>query len=94
MFTHTTLFALCCVLLGMPLLADAQELRPAPADQKYCTVLSKNYDRYAASHSHNRVPTVEGSYAKAACKQHHPLKGIPILQAKLEDSKVPLPQQQ
>lgn len=88
-----TLLALCPVLLGMPLMAHAQEYRPLPADQQYCVALSKAYQRYVVSSTIAPRANAAGGYAKAACKQHQLLAGIPILEAKLENAKVPLPYQ-
>ena len=91
MCSFRILVTLCGVLLGIPLTASAIPARSAAPAQKYCVALSKDYGHYVANHSHNRAPTVEGAYAKAACKQHHPSKAIPIFASKLEEAKMPLP---
>jgi hypothetical protein len=92
--------ALCPALLGMPLMAHAQdyrltahaaEYRPVPTDQKYCVALSDTYSRYVVATTETPRANAAGGYAKATCKQHQPLAGIPILEAKLERAKVPLP---
>lgn len=85
--------ALCPVLLGMPLMAHAQEYRPLPADQQYCVALSDTYSRYVVATTETPRANAAGAYAKATCKQHQPLAGIPILEAKLDDARVPLPYQ-
>lgn len=88
------------VLLGMPVMAHAQdyrltaharEYRPVPTDQKYCVALSDIYSRYVVATTETPRANAAGAYAKATCKQHQPLAGIPILEAKLERAKVPLP---
>ena len=84
------LLPLCVVLLGASQ-TSAQVRRPVLSDQKYCNALSEEYDRYVVNTTHTVRADAEGGYAKAACKQHHPSAGIPILELKLADAKVPLP---
>ena len=84
------LLPLCLVLLGASQTL-AQDRRPIVSDQQYCNALSAKYDRYVVNTTHAVRANAEGGYARAACKQHHPWAGIPILELKLEDAKVPLP---
>jgi hypothetical protein len=85
------LLPLCFVLLGVPPTVHAQGIRPVPADQRYCVTLSRSYQRYVVSTTTTPRANAAGGYAKAACKQHRPMEGIPILETKLDKAKVPLP---
>lgn len=84
------LLPLCLVLLGTAP-TRAQDRRFSSSGQQYCNALSEKYDRYVVNTTHTIRPNAEGGYAEAACKQHHPSAGIPILELKLADAKVPLP---
>ena len=84
------LLPLCLVLLGASQ-TRAQDRRPILSDQQYCNALSEKYDRYVVNTTHAVRANAEGGYAKAACKQHRPSAGIPILELKLADAKVPVP---
>ena len=89
--TRIVAFLLCTVSLAahaQSVAAHAQSPRMTP--KKYCVALGKEVDRYIAS-SHGTNHIVEQGYAKAACKGNDPGDGIPILERKLEESKLPLP---
>ena len=72
----------------IPMAGSAQSVPPTP--QKYCTMLSQEYDRYIdGNHEHNYL-AVPG-YGEAACKAHRPYAAIPALERTLENAKLPLP---
>ena len=80
--------AITMLVLAIPVAASAQS--PAPPQRKYCTALSKEYDRYVGG-SHGASQLVEPAYGKAACKAHHAYQSIPVLERTLEDAKVSPP---
>ena len=77
--------AITTLVLAIPLAASAQS--PVPPQRKYCTALSKEYDRYVGD-DHGATPLVVPDYGKEACKAHHAYQSIPVLERTLEDAKV------
>ena len=83
-------FQVVIVALGLaiPIAANAQT--PPKTAQAYCSMLSREYDRYISSdHAYNYL-AVPG-YGKAACKEHHARAAIPPLERTLRQAKLPLP---
>ncbi|MBS0522423.1 MAG: hypothetical protein JSS04_02215 [Proteobacteria bacterium] len=79
------MIAIATLIVAIPAAASAQS--PAPPQRKYCTALSKEYDRYIAS-DHGSNHLVGPGYGEAACKQHQAYKSIPVLERTLEASKL------
>jgi hypothetical protein len=77
--------AITAVVFAIPAAASARS--PVPPQRKYCTALSKEYDRYIAS-DHGANHLVGPGYGEAACKQHHAYDSIPVLERTLEASKL------
>lgn len=76
------------LVFAIPMVASAQSA-PRTA-QQYCTMLSREYDRYIAGNNEYNYLAVPG-YGKAACKEHHARAAIPPLERTLENAKLPLP---
>ena len=88
MKTKQTIRLIAVLLWALPVVAQAQS--PSMTPQKYCIALGKSVDRYISSdHGANHLG-VQG-YGKAACKQHDVDDAIPVLEQRLEASKLPLP---
>ena len=74
--------------LAIPLLANAQT--PPKTAQAYCTLLSREYDRYISGNNEYNYLAAP-SYGEAACKAHHARAAIPPLERTLQNAKLPLP---
>ena len=79
-------------------LALPASAQPTPSDMQYCADLSYLYVRYVggsefAPGSKSSMRTnVEGSAAMAKCREGDTAAGIPILERKLINARVALPQ--
>jgi hypothetical protein len=82
------------VLLGLPLVAQAQAPSP-PGDLAYCAKLSNLYLRYVGrsewSDRTGVTPDVDGGVAVAKCREGDAAAAIPILERKLTDAGFTLP---
>jgi hypothetical protein len=76
------------LVLALPAAASAQP--PIKSAQRYCTVLSAEYERYVSGNNEYNYLAVP-SYGEAACKAHKPYAAIPALERTLENAKLPLP---
>jgi hypothetical protein len=84
MKTSPLKIATIMLALAIPGAASAQ---PPVPQQKYCTALSKEYDRYIAS-DHGANHLVGPGFGEAACKEHHAYVSIPVLERTLEAAKL------
>lgn len=83
MIRVTTLFLILLLPLGTTARAD---------DLAYCRALTTEYQKYyvkTGGHSPRPGP-IDGNVAADQCRQGN-VAGIPILEQKLRDAKVPLP---
>jgi len=88
---HGSLLAVVGVALASPFVAEARESRAR--DQAYCSALTKTYQRYVAqSRSHPVRPEVMVSVAMADCEEGDTADAIPVLEQKLVNAKVKLPE--
>jgi hypothetical protein len=74
--------------LAIPVAANAQT--PPKTAQAYCSMLSREYDRYISGNNEYNYLAAPG-YGKAACKEHHARAAIPPLERTLRQAKLPLP---
>jgi hypothetical protein len=83
-----------CLIAGLALdLPYAAFAQSNTADSRYCSVLSDNYDRYAAvgeEHKGYRAPAPNIAVAMTEC-QSDPAAAIAVLEKALTDAKIPLP---
>ena len=76
------------VAVGLPLTASAQV-----SDATYCRRLSARYEAFIENmNGHSMQPGgIDGQVAVAQCKEGNTAAGIPVLERKLQDAKVGLP---
>jgi hypothetical protein len=76
------------VAVGLPLVASAQT-----SDATYCRRLTARYEALVENmNGHSNQPGgIDGQVAMAQCKEGDTAHGIPVLERKLQDAKVNLP---
>jgi hypothetical protein len=76
------------IAVGLPLTASAQV-----SDATYCRRLSARYEAFVENmNGHSMQPGgIDGQVAVAQCKEGNTAAGIPVLEHKLQDAKVALP---
>jgi hypothetical protein len=76
------------VVVGLPLTASAQA-----SDATYCRRLTARYEAFIENmNGHSMQPGgIDGQVAMAQCKAGDTTDGIPVLERKLQDAKVGLP---
>jgi hypothetical protein len=76
------------VAVGLPLAASAQT-----SDAAYCKALAAKYEAFIETRSgHTQAPGgVDGSVAVEQCKAGNTAQAIPVLERKLQDAKIALP---
>jgi hypothetical protein len=76
------------VVVGLPLTASAQV-----SDATYCRRLTARYEAFIENmNGHSMQPGgIDGQVAMAQCKAGDTTDGIPVLERKLQDAKVGLP---
>jgi hypothetical protein len=76
------------VAVGLPLAASAQV-----SDATYCRRLTARYEAFIENmNGHSMQPGgIDGQVAMAQCKAGDTTDGIPVLERKLQDAKVGLP---
>jgi hypothetical protein len=76
------------VTVGLPLAASAQV-----SDATYCRRLTARYEAFVENmNGHSQQPGgLDGQVAVEQCKEGNTAAGIPVLERKLRDAKVALP---
>jgi hypothetical protein len=76
------------VVVGFPLTASAQA-----SDATYCRRLTARYEAFIENmNGHSMQPGgIDGQVAVEQCKEGNTAAGIPVLERKLQDAKVGLP---
>jgi hypothetical protein len=76
------------VAVGLPLVASAQV-----SDATYCRRLTARYEAFIENmNGHSMQPgALDGQVAVEQCKEGNTAAGIPVLERKLQDAKVALP---
>ncbi len=76
------------VTVGLPLAASAQV-----SDATYCRRLTARYEAFIENmNGHSQQPGgLDGQVAVEQCKEGNTAAGIPVLERKLQDAKVGLP---
>jgi hypothetical protein len=76
------------VAVGLPIVASAQV-----SDATYCRRLTARYEAFVENmNGHSMQPGgIDGQVAVEQCKEGNTAAGIPVLERKLQDAKVALP---
>jgi hypothetical protein len=83
-------FKVVIVALGLAIPVAANAQTPPKTAQAYCSMLSREYDRYISGNNEYNYLAVPG-YGKAECKEHHARAAILPLERTLKQAKLPLP---
>lgn len=83
-------YVFACVAMLVPAAAAVAQM----SDAAYCSALTQKYQTYVATEQTGRnpqLPTVDAQNAIAQCQAGNAGAGIPVLEQKLRDAKVELP---
>ncbi len=94
LYTTGLLLAASAATLSAVANAAMPSMAARPGDAEYCSALTKKYYQYIEETVGQGGPssTADGSLAVAQCAAGNTMDGIPVLERKLGNAKIPLPQ--